>query len=111
LGLRLCGAAKWLLEGVRWMAKLNGNLRITAVPGAGGSKPHFEVVFVPYAGRLNTKPATVPSYEDLVELLKSLKFDEDTATHWSGRARSQGIILISSFERNESVLRENGLLA
>jgi hypothetical protein len=92
------------------MAKLNGNLRVKAIPGAEGSKPYFEVVFIPYAGRLDTKPAKASSYEELVELLKALKFDEDSATHWSGRARSQGIILISSFERNESVLRENGLI-
>jgi len=92
------------------MAKLNGNLRITAIPGAEGSKPYFEVVFIPYAGRLNTKAAKASSYDELVELLQGLKFDEDSATQWSGRARSQGIVLISSFERNESVLREHGLL-
>jgi hypothetical protein len=48
------------------MAKLMGNLRITAVPASEGTRPHFEVVFVPYAGRLSTKPATADTYDDLV---------------------------------------------
>jgi hypothetical protein len=93
------------------MAKLTGNLRITANPGLEGVKPHFEVVFVPYAGRLTTKPVKATSYDDLVTLLAELKFSEDDATRWAGKARSQGVILISSFERTDSLLRENGLLA
>jgi hypothetical protein len=93
------------------MVKLTGNLRITANPGSEGIKAHFEVVFVPYAGRLNTKPAKVNNYDELVALLTELKFGEDDATRWAGKARSQGVVLISSFERADSLLRENGLLA
>jgi hypothetical protein len=93
------------------MAKLTGNLRITANPGSEGVRAHFEVVFLPYAGRLNTKPAKADNYDDLVALLSELKFSEDDATRWAGKARSQGVVLISSFERADTLLRENGLLA
>jgi hypothetical protein len=81
------------------MAKLIGNLRITAKPAAEGVKAHFEVVFLPYAGRLNTRPAMAHTYDDLVSLLQDLKFGEDEATRWAGKARSQGVIIIDSFER------------
>jgi hypothetical protein len=93
------------------MAKLTGNLRITANPGSEGVRPHFEAVFIPYAGRMNTKPAKANNYDDLVALLIDLKFSEDDATRWAGKARSQGVILISSFERTDTLLREHGLLA
>ena len=93
------------------MTKLTGNLRITANPGSEGIKPHFEVLFVPYAGRLNTRPAQAANYDELVSLLSELKFSEDDATRWAGKARSQGVVLIASFERNDSLLREFGLLA
>jgi hypothetical protein len=93
------------------MAKLTGNLRITANPGSEGVRPYFELVFVPYAGRLNTRPAKAGNYDDLVALLQDLKFSEDDATRWAGKARSQGVILISSFERTDALLRDNGLLA
>ncbi len=93
------------------MPKLMGNLRITAKPGAEGVKAHFEVMFVPYAGRLNTKPASANTYDELVTLLQDLKFSEDEATRWAGKARSQGIVLIDSFERTDAILREKGLLA
>jgi hypothetical protein len=93
------------------MSKLIGNLRITAKPAVEGGKAHFEVVFVPYAGRMNTRPATAGTYDELVSLLQDLKFSEDDATRWAGKARSQGIILIDSFERSDSLLREKGLLA
>jgi hypothetical protein len=93
------------------MAKLMGNLRVTAVPASGGTRPHFEVVFVPYAGRLNTKPATAGTYDELVSLLMELKFSEDESTRWAGKARSQGLILIDSVERTETLLREKGLLS
>jgi len=92
------------------MAKLTGNLRITANPGSEVVRPYFEVVFLPYAGRLNTKPAKVANYDELVTLLSDLKFSEDEATRWAGKARSQGVVLISSFERNDSLLRDYGLL-
>ncbi len=93
------------------MPKLIGNLRITAKPAAEGLKPHFEVMFLPYAGRHNTQPARVPSYDDLVSLLMDLKIGEDDATRYAGKARAQGVILIDSFERPDSLLREKGLLA
>ena len=93
------------------MAKLTGNLRITANPGSEGVKPHYEVVFVPYAGRLNTKTAMAANYDELVTLLQNLKISEDEATRSAGKARSQGVVLIASFERTDTVLRDNGLLA
>lgn len=93
------------------MAKLIGNLRITAKPAAEGVKAHFELVFLPYAGRLNTLPARANTYDELVSLLQDLKFGEDEATRWAGKARAQGVIIIASFERADSLLREKGLLA
>jgi hypothetical protein len=92
------------------MAKLMGNLRITAVPASESARPHFEVVFLPYAGRLNTKPATAATYDDLVTLLMDLKFSEDDSTRWAGKVRAQGLILIDSFERTDALLRDKGLL-
>jgi len=92
------------------MAKLMGNLRITAIPASAGTRPHFEVVFVPYAGRLSTKPAKADSYDDLVSLLMELKFSEDDSARWAGKARAQGLILIDSVERTDVLLREKGLL-
>jgi hypothetical protein len=93
------------------MPKLVGNLRITAIPATEDGRAHFELVFLPYAGRLNTRPATASNYDDLVGLLQELKFSEDDATQWAGKARSQGIVLINSFERTDALLRDNGLLA
>lgn len=93
------------------MPKLIGNLRITAKPAVEGAKAHFEVVFLPYVGRLNTKPARAASYDDLVSLLLDLKVGEDDATRYAGKARAQGVILIDSFERQDALLREKGLLA
>ncbi|HEY3625778.1 MAG TPA: hypothetical protein VGL00_05830 [Terracidiphilus sp.] len=93
------------------MPKLIGNLLITAKPASEGTKAHFEVTFKPYAGRTNSRPAQAASYDDLVTLLQDLKFNEDEATRWAGKARSQGVIIIDSFERPDSLLREKGLLA
>ena len=93
------------------MAKVIGNLRITAKPAAEGVKAHFEVVFLPYAGRLNTRPAKANTYDELVSLLQDLKFGEDDATRYAGQARAQGVIIIDSFERVDSLLKEKGLLA
>ena len=93
------------------MAKLMGNLQIKVNPGAEGQRPHFEVSFVPYAGRLNTKPAKANTHDDLVSLLTDLKLSEDDAQKWAGRARSQGVVLIPSFERTDAQLREMGPLA
>jgi hypothetical protein len=93
------------------MPKVIGNLRITAKPAAEGIKAHFELMFIPYAGRLATLPAKANTYDDLVAFLQELKFGEDEATSWAGKARSQGIILIASFERQDALLKEKGLLA
>jgi hypothetical protein len=93
------------------MAKVTGTIRINANPGSSATVGHFEVVFVPYAGRLNTKPVKVSNLDDLVTLLMNLKISEDEATRWAGKARTQGVVLISGVERTESQLQESGLLA
>jgi hypothetical protein len=93
------------------MAKLMGNLQIKVQQGTEGARPHFEVTFVPYAGRLNTKTARADNHEELVSLLTELKLGEDDASKWAGRARAQGVVLIPSFERTEAQLKEMGLLA
>jgi hypothetical protein len=92
------------------MAKVTGTIRINANPGSSATAGHFEVVFVPYAGRLNTKPVKVGNLDDLVTLLMNLKISEDEATRWAGKARTQGVVLISGVERTESQLQDNGLL-
>ena len=68
-------------------------------------------MFLPYAGRLNTRPAQANSYDDLVTFLQDLRFGEDEATRWAGKARAQGVIIIDSVERTDALLREKGLLA
>ena len=93
------------------MAKVTGNIRINATQESTGVVAHFEVIFVPYAGRLNTKPVRVSNLDDLVTLLMNLKIGEDAATRWAGKARAQGVVLISGVERTELQLKENGLLA
>jgi hypothetical protein len=93
------------------MAKVTGTIRINTNPGSSATAGHFEVVFVPYAGRLNTKTVRVSDLDDLVALLMNLKISEDEATRWAGKARTQGVVLIAPVERTESQLKENGLLA
>jgi hypothetical protein len=98
------------------MAKVTGNLRVTATTGSSPgqpvtAQPYFEVVFVPYAGRLNTIPVKARNYDDLISLLIELKLGEDDAARWAGKARSQGVILIPSIERSDVFLKEKGLLA
>jgi hypothetical protein len=92
------------------MAKLTGNIRITPNPGNETRGPHFEVDFVPYHGRYNTQTVRVTTQDDLVAFLIEIKFSEDDAGRWAGRARSS-VVLIPSVERNEALLKENGLLA
>jgi len=92
------------------MKKLIGNIRITPNPGTETMGPHFEVVFVPYAGRINAQTVRVSSHEDLVAFLIGIKISEDEASRWAGRARGD-TILIPSVERSEELLKENGLLA
>ena len=51
----------------------------------------------------------VTSHDDLVAFLIEIKFSEDDASRWAGRARSS-VVLIPSIERTEELLKENGLL-
>jgi hypothetical protein len=92
------------------MAKLIGNLRIFTVPASEGVTAHFAVEFIPYSGRLRTQPVTAQNHEELVALLTELKFDEDEASRWAGRIRTQGMVLVSSFERTDAFLKEHNLL-
>lgn len=93
------------------MQKLIGTIRITPKPGSETERAHFEVLFVPYHGRLNTLVVKVGTHEDLVSLLMNIRISEDEATRWAGKARSQGVVLISGIERTEAQLRESGLIA
>ena len=91
------------------MTKLTGNIRITPNPGNEDRGPHFEIVFVPYHGRVNAQTVRVNNHDDLVGFLIEIKFSEDEASRWAGRARSS-VVLIPSVERTEELLKENGLL-
>ena len=91
------------------MKKLIGNIRITPNPGTETMGPHFEVVFIPYAGRFNTQTVRVTSHDDLVAFLIEIKISEDDASRWAGRARGD-VVLIPSIERSEELLKEHGLL-
>jgi hypothetical protein len=93
------------------MTKLIGNLRISAVTSSEGRKPHYAVEFIPFAGRLQTQPATAQSFDDLVAMLIELRIDEDEATRYAGRIRTQGTILVPNFERTDSFLKEQKLLS
>jgi hypothetical protein len=93
------------------MTKLMGTIRITPSAGSDTSKPHFEVVFGPYHGRFNTPTVKVSTHDDLVQLLMDIKISEDEAARWAGKARSQGVVLISGIERTEAQFRESGLIA
>lgn len=93
------------------MQKLIGTIRITPNPGSDTERPHFEVAFLPYHGRLNTQVVKVATHEDLLSFLMDIRISEDEATRWAGKARSQGVVLISGIERTEAQLRESGLLA
>ena len=92
------------------MKKLTGNIRITPNPGTETMGPHFEVVFVPYAGRVNAQTVRVKSHDELVALLIEIKIPEDEASRWAGRAKAS-LVLIPNVERSEDLLKENGLLA
>ena len=93
------------------MQKLIGTIRITPQAGSETERPHFDVVFVPYHGRLNTQIVKVTTHDDLVSFLMEIKLGEDEAARWAGKARSQGVVLISGVERTEAQLRESGLIA
>lgn len=92
------------------MKKLIGTVRITPKPGDDKSLPHFEVDFVPYSGKLDTRAVRVNTHDELVEFLISIRISEDEAARWAGRARGS-VVLIPSIERTEDLLRESGLLA
>ena len=91
------------------MKKLTGTLKITL--GSEGGRANFSVAFVPYVGQLNTKVVKFFDFEDVGRFLMDLKIAEEDATRWAGKARVEGIVLISPFERSDEHLRENGLLA
>ena len=91
------------------MAKIIGTIRITPNPGSENSRPCFEIVFVPYSGRLNTPIVRVTTHDDLVQFLMGIKISEDEASRWAGRAKSS-VVLIPSVERNESVFKDSGLV-
>jgi hypothetical protein len=93
------------------MAKLTGNLQITVTAATAGTRGYFELAFIPYAGRLDTRTIKVKTHDELISLLMDLKIGEDEAAKWAGRARSQGVVLIPSVERADSLLREMGLQA
>jgi hypothetical protein len=92
------------------MAKLIGTIRITPNPGSENTRPHFEVVFVPYSGRFNTQIVRVNTHDELVQFLTGIRISEDDASRWAGRARSEGVILIPGIERTEAQLKGSGLL-
>jgi hypothetical protein len=91
------------------MTKLTGNIRITPNPGNESMGPHFEVVFVPYHGRINAQTVRPTSHDELVAFLIEIKFTEDDASRWAGRAKSS-VVLIPSVERTEALLKESGLM-
>ena len=72
---------------------------------------HFEVVFVPYVGRLNTVVVKPQTQEDLEAFLIELRLPEDEAMRWAGKVRVEGVVLVSPFERTDEQLTEHGLLA
>ena len=65
---------------------------------------------MPYVGRLNTKIIKAQTQEDLANLLIELRIAEDEAVRWAGKARVEGVVLISPFERTDAQLTEHGLL-
>jgi hypothetical protein len=93
------------------MMKLTGTIRIQPNPGSDTMGPHFEIDFLPYHGRPNTQTVRASTRDELVEFLMRIKISEDEATRWAGKARSQGVVLISGIERTEAQLRDSGLLA
>jgi len=89
---------------------MTGTIRITPSAAAGKMGPHFEIVFVPYHGMVNTQTVRVQTHDELVNFLVGIKLSEDEASRWAGRARAD-IVLIPSIERTEAQLKDSGLLA
>ena len=104
------GHARWEERETFRMMKLIGTIRIQPDPGSETVKPNFAIDFLPYAGRLNTKTVHVTTYDELVQFLIDIRISEDEASRWAGKARAQGVILISGIERTEAQLRDSGLL-
>jgi hypothetical protein len=93
------------------MAKLTGTIRITTHAATDTVGAHYEVVFVPYHGRVNGNTLRPRSIEDLVRVLTEVRLGEDEAMRWAGKARTEGVVLIAGVERSETQLRDAGLLA
>jgi hypothetical protein len=93
------------------MAKLTGTIRITTHASNETAGAHYEVVFVPYHGRVNANTLRPKSLEELVRVLTEARLGEDEAMRWAGKARSEGVVLIAGVERSEAQLRDAGLLA
>jgi hypothetical protein len=68
------------------------------------------MIFVPFSGRVNTKPVRVNTHEELVAFLQEARISEDEASRWAGRARGEGTVIISGIERTESQLKDCGLV-
>jgi hypothetical protein len=92
------------------VTKLNGNIRIARSAESGNARPHFEVSFVPYAGRMKTQAVRLASQDDVVEFLMKVKISEDDSSRWAGKANSEGIVLIPDVQLTEALLRETGLI-
>jgi hypothetical protein len=90
-------------------SKLIGTIRIATNPGDETTKAHYEITFVPFSGRLNTKAVRVKTHDELVAFLQEARMSEDEASRWAGRARGEGTVIISGIERTESQLKDCGL--
>jgi hypothetical protein len=60
---------------------------------------------------VEAKPVCVNTHEELVTFLMEARLPEDEASRWAGRARGEGVVIISGIERTESQLKDCGLLA
>jgi hypothetical protein len=91
------------------MKKLIGTVRVTPNPGDETTLPHFDVVFAPYSGKMETPTVEVNTYDELVDFLISIRISEDEAARWAGRAKAS-VVLIPNIERPEQLLRDCGLV-
>ena len=93
-----------------YVKKLTGTLKITVDPEVNSGRAYFAVVFMPYVGRLDTRVVKTSTAEELANFLIDIRILEDDATRWAGKARAEGVVLISPFERTDVQLKEYGLL-
>jgi hypothetical protein len=93
------------------VTKLQGNIRITRSPESEKSRPHFDVSFVPYHGRMNAQVVRVPNQDELVEFLMRLKISEDDSARWAGKAASEGVVLIPNIQLTDIQLKDSQLVA